>query len=147
MGKLNSGNICVLIINNQDYLTIRKSEGNRYYPDDVYIYIMSKGKKFLVLEDSFEYSAYPEITNAIDIIINSEVGTIQHVIGAPCSKGGLQIWFFKNNTQDIQLKVVRSKHKADRYKAKYSANISFGTLNDWKIKLRELYDKKNEIFK
>ena len=138
--------ILELAINEHDYLAIYMSKKNRFSVDDVYIYVVTKRKRFLVLEDSFEYSAYIEITNSIDLIANSKDGDIQHVVGAPCSRGGLQLWFLKNNAQNVQLNVVKSKYETDQYKEKYSAIISFDMLEDWKIKLRDLYDRRESIF-
>ena len=54
----------ILKINSEDYIVIKRSSECRFYSDDVLIEVVS-GRRFLILEDSFEYAAYPELTNSI----------------------------------------------------------------------------------
>ena len=132
--------ICILKIDREDYIIIKKSPECRFYADDVLVEIMSN-KRFLICEDSFEFCAYLELTNSIEQIINSKVGESVESIGAPCDKGGLRLIFKKDTNEYVILEVLTTRDKII-----YSKKTNVQNLIKWKNTLDEVYMNRENIF-
>ena len=132
--------ICILEIDNNDCIIIKKSPECRFYADDVLVEIMSN-KRFLICEDSFEFCAYLELTNSIERIINAKVGESVESIGAPCSRGGLRLIFKKDTNEYVILEVLTTRDKII-----YSKKTNIQNLIKWKNTLDEVYMNRENIF-
>ena len=132
--------ICILKIDSEDYIIIKKSSECRFYADDVLVEIMSN-KRFLICEDSFEFCAYLELTNSIERIINAKVGESVESIGAPCSRGGLRLIFKKDTNEYVILEVLTTRDKII-----YSKKTNVQNLIKWKNTLDEVYMNRENIF-
>ena len=130
----------LLKINSEDYVAIKKSFESRFYSDDVLIEVVSK-ERFLILEDSFEYAAYPELTNSIKQIMIAPIGQIIDSIGAPCDKGGMQLFFEKVDDTYAKLYVMTLEKEVA-----YSYIILTSNLLEWNKILDCLYLKRLELF-
>ena len=129
--------VCELLVNEYVRFLITKSSKSRFCLDDVYIELLTEKNRYLVFEDSFNYSAYTEMSNSIDIISKADVGAVEKVIGAPCDKGGLQIWFLKTYENNIELKVIK-EYCNRKNRVLYSVDVKTSVLMDWKQKLTEV---------
>lgn len=130
----------ILKINSEDYIVIKRSSECRFYSDDVLIEVVS-GRRFLILEDSFEYAAYPELTNSIKRIQIAPIGYIIDSIGAPCDKGGAELFFEKVDAVHVKVYVMTLERTVV-----YSCIILISELLEWNKMLDCLFLKRSEMF-
>ena len=101
----------------------------------------------LVLEDSFEYAAYTSLCNSVHTIINVPTKAIECVFGAPCDKGGLELYFENSELNMLKLKVIKHSHLIDNLQIiKYSKRVEHDQLMKWIEKLEEIYSNRHYIF-
>lgn len=126
----------VLKINCKDHVLIRKSPECRFYYDDVFVEVIAD-KRYIIVEDSYEYGVYPELSGALTQIKTAAVNDVVASIGAPGDKGGLLLLFKKLDDTNIALYI-----KTPRKKTVYSATILISELLKWNYILETLYLKK-----
>jgi len=125
---------CILEIDSSTGILLSINSKPRFCYDDVFVELITKNKSFLLLEDSFQYAAYIQLTCSVDRILNAAIGEVERVICAPCDKKGLQLWFAKLSDTVIELKVVKEKTNG-KCKVVYSKLVEATVLKRWKEKL------------
>lgn len=133
--------IGILPIDNNACLVIKKSSECRFYADDVLIEVNGL-KNYLILEDSFEFCAYPELINSIKVIKDLPLNKVIESIGAPCDKGGLQLFINKISNHQVVLDVIAPNNKLMYSKETYVSN-----LIEWKNILDQIYVDRVNIFR
>lgn len=155
MGKLYSRNdvIYSLKIDDTTNFVVQKSSECRFYEDDVYIKIITPNRCMLVLEDSFEFSAYIELVHSIDRLIKADIGTTIHAVGAPCNKGGLELFFKKESCNVIVFSVNKQTKftKIDNkfrpyYRTVFSKNVDISLLLQLREDINDIYNNRMNVF-
>ena len=136
-----------LPINVDHYLLAKKtrSKRNKFHYDTISVYLMTGSKKIgYVLEDSFEFSAYPELVNAIDEIIQKPIHCEIVSIGAPVNRGGMYLVIKKLCCETVKLQFTREKNGCLKVVCSYV--IPFSVLYEWKRIMNEFRDNTEKIF-
>ena len=144
--SINDRTIAILPIDEKDRVVIKKSEDPCFYADDVDIELVSGENQFLVNNDSFEFSAFPEIIGSIQALDKASPHSAIHVVAATCARGGLALYFVKLSDNLIELQIVEEFVEEEKLTILYTKAVSVSILHQWKQQFEHLWNRKLEVF-